>query len=388
MAAGSGIGVANIYFCQPLLLEMARTFSVSEHAIKWVPVLTQLGVASGVMLLVPLGDVMERRSLTVRLLAALGIASMLMALAPSYAFLVVSSLLLGINCSVPHVILPIAALLAPKEQQGSVIGTVMGGLLVGILSGRAIAGFVGGSFGWRAVYWISAVVMLIMAWLVRRELPECHSAESGMSYLRLLASALGLFRHRQMRQWAFIGAMTFGAFNVFWTTLVFLLEKPPYHYGARMAGALGLLAVASAAAAPLMGKVVDRRSARFGVGWSLIFLLGSFAVLYIAGFHLWGLALGIVLLDVSAQSGNTANITRVYGTFAEKRSRAGMAYMVCFFLGGSLGSSLGGWGWTHYGWPGVCCAGSAMVLAGLLVHFRSNEEDEKQLLTRALSESA
>jgi predicted MFS family arabinose efflux permease len=228
------------------------------------------------------------------------------------------------------------------------------------------------------VYWLAAVVTLIMAWLIRHELPECRSAESAMSYLQLMASALGMFRYRQMREWAFIGGMMFGAFNAFWTTLVFLLKTPPYHYGARMAGALGLLALASAAAAPLMGKVVDRHSARFGVGWSIICLLASFVEIYIAGSHLWGLALGIVFLDVSAQSGNIANLSRVYSTYPEARSRAGMAYMVSFFVGGSLGSILGGWGWTHYGRAGVCIAGSAMVMAALIVHLRSSAEDIRQ----------
>jgi predicted MFS family arabinose efflux permease len=374
MAAGAGISIGNLYFCQPLLAEMARTFFVSEHAIKWVPALTQLGAALGIMFLVPLGDSMERRSLTFRVTAALAIASGLVALAPNYGFLAASSLLLGFACCVPHLLLPIATLLAPKEQSGRVIGTVMGGLLIGVLAGRTVAGFVGGSLGWRTVYWLAAIVTMAMAWIIRHELPECHSPESEISYLRLLASAIGLFRHRQMREWAFIGGMMFGAFNAFWTTLVFLLGTPPYHYGARMAGALGILAVASAAAAPLMGKVVDRHSARFGVGCSVVFLLMSFAVLYTTGFHLLGLALGIVLLDVSAQSGHIANLTRVYGTFPEARSRAGMAYMVCFFAGGSLGSCLGGWGWAHYGWAGVCLTGSAMVLSALVVHLRSNEE--------------
>ena len=374
MAAGAGISIGNLYFCQPLLAEMARTFSVSEHAIKWVPALTQLGAALGILFLVPLGDVMERRSLTVRVTVVLSFAAMLMSLSPSYAYLAVGSLLLGFACCVPHLILPIATLLAPVEQSGRVIGTVMSGLLIGVLAGRTVAGFVGGNLGWRIVYWLAAAVTMTMAWLLRRELPECQSAERKITYLRLLTSAIGLFRDHRMRAWAFIGGMMFGAFNAFWTTLVFLLGTAPYHYGARTAGALGILAVASAAAAPLMGKIVDRYSARFGVGCSIVLLLASFLVLYGIGFHLWGLALGIVLLDVSAQSGHIANLSRVYGTFAEARSRAGMAYMMCFFVGGSLGSFLGGWGWVHFGWAGVCLAGSSMVLAALFVHFRSGAE--------------
>jgi predicted MFS family arabinose efflux permease len=353
---------------------MAQTFRVSEHVIKWVPVLTQLGAAFGIMFLVPLGDVMERRSLTVSVTVALAIASLLLALAPAYSFLAVFSLLLGVACCVPHLILPIAAQLAPKEHSGSVIGTVMSGLLVGVLAGRTVAGFVGGSYGWRTVYWLAAIVTLTMAWLLHRELPECRSAESKISYLDLLSSAIGLFRHRQMRESAFIGGMMFGAFNAFWTVLVFLLGTPPYHYGARMAGALGILAVASAAAAPIMGKIVDRYSPRFGVGLAIAIQLLSFLVLYEIGLHIWGLVLGIILLDVSAQSGHIANLARVYGRFKESRSRAAMAYMVCFFGGGALGSFLGGWGWTHLGWAGVCIAGSAMVLAALVVHLRSGVE--------------
>ena len=232
----------------------------------------------------------------------------------------------------------------------------MGGLLVGILAGRVIAGFVGGSFGWRTVYWMSAVVALIMAWLIRRELPECHSAESGMSYMRLLASALGLFRHRQMREWAFVGAMTFGAFNVFWTTLVFLLERPPYHYGARMAGALGLLAVASAGAAPLMGKIVDKRSARFGVGWSLIFLLASFVVLYLVGFHLWGLALLESYCWTSLRNLRTP-LTSHACMAPSLRNAAGRGWHTwsASFSGRCTRFQLGGWGWTTMVGPGVVC---------------------------------
>jgi len=373
MAAGAGITVSNLYFCQPLLADMARTFSVSQHAIKWIPALTQLGAALGIMFLAPLGDVMERRLLAVRVTVILAIASIFMALAPGYACLAAASLLLGFATCVPHLILPIATLLAPKDQGGSVIGTVMSGLLIGVLGGRTISGFIGGTLGWRTVYWLSAILTIAMAWLIHRELPECHSSESKIGYLRLLGSAISLFKYRQMREWAFIGGMMFGAFNAFWTTLVFLLESH-YHYGARMAGAMGILAVSSAAAAPLMGKIVDRHSARFGVSWAIVMLLASFLLLYGTGMHLWGLVLGIVLLDVSAQSGHVANLTRVYGTFSESRSRAGMAYMVCFFAGGSLGSCLGGWGWAHFGWAGVCLVGAAMVLSALIVHLRSGAE--------------
>jgi predicted MFS family arabinose efflux permease len=314
----------------------------------------------------------------VRATVVLAAAATLAALAPNFWCLAVCSLVLGFASCVPHLLLPIATLLAPKEQGGRVIGAVMSGLLIGVLSARTISGVLGGSLGWRTVYWLVAILTIAMAWLIHRELPECHTTEGKIGYLSLLASSLGMFKYRQMREWAFISGMFFGAFNAFWTTLVFVLETPPYHYGARMAGGLGILAIASAAAAPLMGRVVDRYSARFGVGCAIAILLLSFVLLYGTGLHLWGMVIGIVLLDASAQSGHVANLTRLYATFPNLRSRAGMAYMMCFFGGGSLGSFLGGWSWVRFGWAGVCGTGLAMVLAALLMHLRSCAQEDKQ----------
>ncbi len=367
MAVGAGSSVALLYFCQPLLAEMAQSFKVPDHEMHWVPAITQLGAALGTMFILPLSDRFERRGLAVRMCWILSGAAVCTACAPDFALLLVSSLLVGFATCIPHLLVPIATLVAPPGKNASAIATVMSGLLVGVLLGRTFAGILGGTFGWRVVYLIGAAIILLLSHVLRRTLPECHS-NLQVSYGELLASAARLLRHRLLRESAFIGGMMFGGFNAFWTTLVFLLGTPPYHYGAKTAGALGLLAASSAIAAPMMGRLVDRKSARFGVGISIVALLISFVILATLGRHLFGLMLGIIVLDASAQCGHVANLARVYATFPEARSRAGMAYMVCFFLGGSLGSSLGGYGWNRMGWLGVCLAGSAMTIAALAVH--------------------
>jgi predicted MFS family arabinose efflux permease len=367
MGVGAGASISLLYFCQPLLTEMARSFRVSPHALHWVPALAQLGAAMGTMLVLPLGDRMERRRLAVIVCGLLAVAALCMASAPTFLLLLLSSFLVGFACCVPHLLLPIATLLAPPQKNGTAIGAVMSGLLLGVLLGRTLAGILGGTFGWRPVYVGGAVVMVAMAWLIHRTLPRCFS-DLRVSYGSLLSSSAQLFRFRVMRDSALIGAMLFGAFNAFWTTLVFFLASPPWHYGARCAGVLGLLAAASASAAPLLGRWIDRSSPRFVLGWTIVCLLVSFPVLALSGHHFAGLIAGIILLDVSAQSGHVANLARVYTSFPQARSRAAMAYMVFFFLGASLGSSLGGWAWNHAGWNGVCAVGAAMSAAALLVH--------------------
>ena len=378
MAVGAGASISLLYFCQPLLTEMARSFFVPDKEMHWVPAMAQLGAALGTMFILPLGDRMERRGLAVRMCWVLASAATLMALAPGFSFLLVASFLVGCACCIPHLLVPIATLIAPPDLNASAIATVMSGLLVGVLLGRTVAGILGGTFGWRVVYLVGAVFMLAIGAVLRRTLPECRSSLK-VSYLDLLRSAMMLYRYRVMREAAFIGAMLFGAFNAFWTTLVFLLARSPYHYGARMAGALGFLAAISAMAAPMMGWIVDRSSARLGVGISTVALFVSFLILAAMGLHLVGLIVGIIVLDVSAQCGHVANLARVYGTFKEARSRAGMAYMVCFFLGASLGSSLGGWGWSRMGWMGVCGVGLAMTVAALAVHFLPGAAESQRI---------
>ncbi len=367
MAVGVGVAVANIYYCQPLLGIMARDLHVSDHKAALVATLIQVGTALGMLFFVPLGDIAERRALTVRMCIFIAFAAFLNAIAPNFTLLAVFSFVLGLGCVVPHLILPFAAHLAPEGSRGKTVGTVISGMLIGILLARTVAGFVGAQFGWRAIYWISCVLMLALAFAFWRMLPESRS-ETRMHYFDLLRSVGSMVReHATLRESAAIGALLFAAFSAFWTTLVFFLARPPYHYGARMAGAMGLLAAASAALAPLVGRMVDRRSPKLGIAIAVLMTLGSFALLAVAGHWLLGLSVGVVLLDVGVQTGHISNQTRIYNAFPHARSRANTVYMVSYFTGGALGSALGTLGWNLAGWAGVCTAGAVLLVPALLI---------------------
>jgi predicted MFS family arabinose efflux permease len=331
-----------------------------------VTVLTQVGYAFGLFLFIPLGDAVERRGLILALVLASAAALAGAALAPGAAWLALASLAVGVFSVVPHVAVPLAAHLAAPGERGRVIGLIMSGVLAGILLARTAAGLVGGALGWRAVYGLAASGMVVLALSLARLLPHAPP-ERSVRYPELLASLWTLVRREpELRQASLIGAMGFGAFSVFWTTLAFFLETPPYHWGAEGAGLFGLIGLAGALAAPVVGRVADRRGARFATGVALAVALASFALLALAGTHLAGLIAGVVLLDVGVQSAHVSNLARVHALDPGARSRRNTVYMVSYFAGGALGTWLGVRAWVHLGWPGVCATGAAFVAAGLL----------------------
>jgi predicted MFS family arabinose efflux permease len=255
--------------------------------------------------------------------------------------------------------------MAPDRERGKVVGTVVSGLLVGILLSRFASGWLGDLLGWRAVYRLAAAVMTSLAVAIAALLPRSEPSVR-LGYGALYKSIATLARSEpDLRAAAASGGLLFGAFSAFWTTLVFFLGTPPYHYGARAAGFFGLVAAASAGAAPLVGRAVDKRSPRAGVAFGALLSVAGFAALWAVGAHLWGLVMGVVVLDVGVQSGHVANQARIYAAFPHARSRANTVYMVTYFVGGALGSTLGAWAWSAFGWSGVCTVGIAFSAAAL-----------------------
>jgi predicted MFS family arabinose efflux permease len=372
MCAASAVSVANIYYCQPLLSEIGRSFGASEHAVSYLPMWTQAGVALGMFAFVPLGDMFPRRRLIVLLSAFGGVTAAMMAAAPNPALANAAGFAIGLTGVVAHLILPFAAKLAPPERRGHVVGTVLSGLLLGILLARVVSGFVGDMFGWRAMYAISAVAMWLQAIALRYVLPVDHP-EPGLTYGALAKSILHLARTQPMlREAGVIGGMLFGAFSSFWATLVFFLGTPPYHYGPRVAGIFGLVGAVGVLIAPWAGKLSDRKGPAYTVTLGILVTIVSYGVFDLTGTTLWGLVLGVILLDLGVQAGHVANQTRIYALVPEARSRLNTVYMVTYFLGGALGSALGAWGWAQWGWNGVCAAGAAQLLVALGVRWSSH----------------
>jgi predicted MFS family arabinose efflux permease len=251
MAIAAAVTAANLYYCQPLLSQIARSLHMTARETADIPMLTQIGYALGLLFFAPLGDMVERRGLATALLLIVTLALVGTASAPDRWVLLATSLITGIFSVVPQVMAPMASALSKTEAQGRAVGIVLGGMLIGILLARTLAGFVGTWFGWRVMYAAAAVMMVAMAGLLRAILPVSRP-DARIRYRELLSSLIPLARKLPaLRQAAIMSGFAFGAFCVYWTALVFFLEKPPYHYGAQMAGLLGLAGVAGALAAPL-----------------------------------------------------------------------------------------------------------------------------------------
>jgi predicted MFS family arabinose efflux permease len=368
LAVACGITVANIYYIQPLLAEIARSFHVAQMNVGFVATLMQVGYALGMLVILPLADIREKRSLILFTVCCSICPLLLMASSFNITVLSIASFAVGFTSVVPQLIVPLAAQLAEPRERGRIIGTVMSGLLIGILASRTFSGFVGEYFGWHIVYLIAAVLMVLVAISLSRCLPLCPPS-STIKYTELFKSMASLIKNLPILQEASVnGAMMFGAFSVFWTSLSFLLASPHYHLGADIAGLFGLVGVVGASAAPIVGRIADTKSPKFTVGISMAIVILSYLCFFAFGFTLWGLITGVILLDLGIQSCQISNHARIQALGDEARNRINTVYMVSYFIGGAMGSFLGSYGYTHFGWYGVCTVGLLTQLVAVVVH--------------------
>src|ERR1700722_6583146 len=365
------VSVSTMYFNQPLLLEMSHSYGVTAGRVGFVAVATQVGYAIGLFTFVPLGDVLERRSLMRRMYGAVTVALLLVALAPGLGWLIAASLLLGLFASVTHVVLPIAPDLVSQEQRGRAIGTVMTGLLLGILLARAFSGWVSGIHGWRWVFVVAAVMNAAFVPLLKRVMPELPPKQK-LRYSEAMKSLWTLFRTQPLlRESSIIGGLVFASFSCFLTTLAFLLNSH-YGLGAGVAGTFGVVGAAGALVAPLAGRLADKHGSRWVVTLGGALLAGSYLLLWAEEaahrstvFHLAALVVGVVVLNMGAQMTQVANQTRIFGLVPSARSRLNTVYMTIYFSGAAAGSALATIAWVHWGWNGVCILALGLIgLAG------------------------
>ena len=331
MAIASGCAAANLYYNQPLLAQIARSYNVPQAQAGILPPLCQIGYATGLFLLVPLGDILERRRLIVTLFLIVTAGLVTCATAPNLPALAVASYAVGVSTVMAQLLIPFAVTLTKPENRGRIVGNLMSGLLLGILLSRTISGFVGPHFGWRTMYLLAAVVMATLAVVLRLLLPEGRS-HSHMTYGALMRSVLRLVREQPVLRWsALSGGLLFGTFSAFWATLDFLLESPAYHLGPKLgpqiAGLFGLVGAVGALAASFAGRLADRFSPRAIVGSMTFVTLLAYGIFAGFGYHLVGLILGVIVLDWGVQAGHVANQTRVYALLPNAHSRLNTVYM-------------------------------------------------------------
>lgn len=378
MALATGLCAANLYYCQPLLELIQKSLGGSPARLGLIPTLTQVGYAIGMLLIVPVGDMIERKKLILFFTLLSAVALFVMGSAPTLWIAIAASLSIGVTTMTPQLIIPFAAHLAPEKQRGQVVGTVMSGLLFGILLARTVAGFVGAAFGWRAMFYLASLIVTLLAAQLAWVLPKGETTFQG-NYAALFRSIFKIVREQKdLREASIFGGSLFAAFSAFWATLIFLMSSDHYGMGARAVGLFGILGAVGALVAPLIGKLADRRSPRATTGIGILVTMISFVIYWIWGrTSLVALGIGVVLMDIGVQSGHISNQTRVFALIPEARSRLNTVYMFTYFTSGALGSWLASLAWGGYGWPGVCVVALGFLSLGGAVFLLNNKGENR-----------
>ncbi len=367
LSVAAGCAVGNLYWAQPLLELIARDLGASVGSAGWLVTATQLGYAVGIGLIVPLGDVVDRRRLVPLVLVGAAVALLLCSLAPTFATLLAAITVLGVATVSGQLLIPLAGDLAGDARRGEVVGTVTSGILTGILVSRTLAGLVAGVAGWRAIYLAAAAVSLVLAVLLRRRIPVLPERDH-LPYPALLASVGAVVRRYPAVRWSLaLGATQFATFTLFWTALTFLLSAPPFSYPVTVIGLFGLVGLAGAVAAQRSGRLHDRGWSLRATGAAWVLALGAFALAGPGGGSVVLLVVAVLALDVAIQSLNILNSARLFAVSGEARSRLNTAVITTNFVAGAIGSAAAGVLWSAGGWTAVCVAGCLLCVVGLAV---------------------
>ncbi|MEI7024843.1 MFS transporter [Paenibacillus sp. y28] len=380
LAAACGIIVANLYYSQTLVGPIREATGLSEAASGFIVTVTQLGYVAGLLFIVPLSDKIENRRLTVVSLVVAAAALLGAAFAPNAALFLTASLLIGIGSVVAQILVPYATYLASEEQRGRVVGNVMSGLLIGIMFARPLASFVASLWGWQAIYILSAAVITVLIFVLWRALPE-RKVQSPASYGQLIFSLGSLLKQTPvLRRRALYQACLFGSFSLFWTVAPLHLAD---EFGMSQKGIawFALVGVGGAIAAPIAGRLADRGWTRLLTGLALLIAALSFLIVFVLPSHS---TVSLVLLFVAALtldmavSGNLVLGQRaIYSLGSEARGRLNGLFMSIFFIGGAIGSSLGGWAYAYGGWSFSSLLGTALPVLALLYFFTERQPEPR-----------
>ncbi len=380
MAIASAFAVANLYYNQPLLAAIAQSFHASVQQVGLIPTLTQAGYALGLLLFVPLGDRVDARRLIVITLIAATLALLAAAASPNLEWLILVSFAIGMVSVTAQLILPFAAKLVSSDRQGSVLGTILSAVFAGILLSQPISGWLGAQLGWRSIYLLAAMAMMILAIASVRWIPQSEPSVTT-PYPQLMRSLWQLVKKQPiLREASAVQSLLFAAFSGFWATLVFLLEQPPYEYGSQVAGAFGLTGIVGVVAAPMLGKLAgrgDQQLTRLLIGGAIAAVSGSYLLLWGLQNQLWVIVVAAMLLSLGTQGALVAHQTRIYRLLPSARSRLNTVFIVSAALGASVGSSLGAYSWGMAQWQGVCITGLSMMAIAITIFLSDNHKSSQ-----------
>ncbi|MGY2896242.1 MFS transporter [Deinococcus sp. UYEF24] len=366
-AVAGGAAVGNLYWAQPLLTTIAHALKVTPAAAGLLVTVTQIGYATGVFLIVPLGDTFERRRLIPVILACSAVTLAASALAPTFGALLASLAAVGLTTVTGQLLIPLAGDLARDDQRGSVVGTVVSGVLTGILASRTVSGLIGDALGWRAIYVFAAVITALMLVLLARALPVLP-ARPRVPYSQLLGSVFTAVRkYRAVQVTLLISSATFAVFTMFWTGLTFLLSAPPFSYSATGIGLVGLAGLAGAVGAQRAGQLHDRGWSVPATGAALALALAALGLAGVGARSIVAILAAVVLIDVAIQTVNVLNQTRLFAIDPAARSRLNTAFVTNNFIGGAVGSALAGLLWQRGGWSALIAGEAVLIIFALLV---------------------
>jgi len=366
-AVGGGAAVGNLYWAQPLLDEIAADLHASSSLAGLLVTVTQVGYALGILLVVPLGDVLDRRRLVPGVLVASAVALLLASVAPSFGVLLGALGLVGLTTVAGQLLTPLAGDLADPAARGRVVGTVASGMLTGILVSRTVSGLVAQVAGWRAIYVVAAVAALVLAVLLRRAIPHLDRRDR-VPYPQLIGSVFrAVAHHRSVQVTLVLGASAFAVFTMFWTALTFLLSAPPFGYSPAAIGLVGLAGLTGAVAAQRVGRLHDRGLSVPVTGAALALGLLSLVVAGLGARSIVVVLVAVVLLDIGVQAANVLNQTRLFAIDSAARSRLNTAFVTGNFIGGAVGSALASVLWGLGGWTAVTIGGAVLFGFALTV---------------------
>lgn len=370
LSATCGFSAASVYLNQPLLVQLENNFPQSLQWVGLVPAMTQLGYALGILLIAPLGDRFNRRTLVLCQIAGLCIALGISSIAPVLPALIAASFAVGICATASQQAIPYAVEVAKPGETGKAVGIVMMGLALGIVLARTASGTIAQHAGWRMVFVAAMAVMAVLLAILAKQLPSTV-ARSDLSYRQLLLSMYRLMRDEPLlRNNAITGAALFAAFSAFWSVLALFVAQPPLNLGPQAAGLFGVVGALGAALAPLVGSTADKHGPKTVVTMSVGLVALGFVILAMGSTSIAALVAGVIVLDLGVQAGQISGRSSIYGLRDDARSRINAAYMVCYFAGGALGATLGSLAWQHFGWPGVCTVGLAASAIAAINHLR------------------
>lgn len=367
MAVIAGLTVANCYYNQPLLEMIRHDMGVSQHAANLITVVTQIGYALGLCFLIPMGDLYSRRRIIVINMSVAAVMAVIIAFAQRVWIVWGASLLLGACSVIPQFFIPIAGQYSEKKNKSRNMGIVLSGLLTGILASRVISGYVGEWLGWREMFIIAALIMIVCMILTLKIMPQIDSNYIG-TYRGLMKSVFHIVANNaRIRLYAMRAAFSFGSMMAIWSCLAFRLAQAPFFSGSEMVGTLGMCGIAGALAASGLGKLVNqwgiRKMSLFGACLQLV----AWTTAYLFGDTYLGLIVAIILVDIGLQCLQLSNQSGCIQDMPEASNRANTIFMTTYFIGGSFGTYCAGLAWTHEGWMGVCAVGAVLAAISLCI---------------------